>query len=170
MAKTLANGMLFNLAWFAIVYSASDSVAIIIALVFVALHLLVLGKGVAELRLIVGVTVMGVALDQLLFLAGVFTVGGVAASAPLWLSALWPVLATTLMHAFAGLRQRWVLAALLGAVGGSLSYTAGTRLTEVDFASPVYSVAIIAVLWALLMPALVYWGQRLDPEAQQARP
>ena len=74
--------------------------------------------------------------------------------APFWLSCLWPVLATTMMHAFSGLQKHLLMAAVLGAVGGTLSYLAGTRLTDVAFGSPVAGPVAIGLLWAALFPML----------------
>jgi uncharacterized protein (DUF697 family) len=84
----------------------------------------------------------------------VFKLDGRFALAPLWLTCLWPVLATTFNHAFAGLQRMPVVAAILGAIGGYGSYVAGTALSAVEFADPVYGPVIIAVLWAGLFPAL----------------
>ena len=91
---------------------------------------------------------IGVVVDQLLFYFQVFTVDGSAALPPVWMFFLWPVLATTVMHAFSALQGRYVLAAVLGGVGGVASFVAGTRMTGVEFASTLFGPAIIAVVWA----------------------
>ncbi len=48
-----------------------------------------------------------------------------------------------------------LMAALLGAIGGVASYTAGTRLTEVAFGYGLYGPIIIGLLWAALFPGLL---------------
>jgi hypothetical protein len=154
LRNTLVNGSLFNISWLAIVYTQSPVLGPLLALGHVLVHMRLMGQGSRELKLIGGVTLFGLALDQLLFAAGVFTVAGLPGAAPLWLSSLWPVLATTLCHAFSGLQNRLLLASLLGAIGGTMAYVAGTRMTDVEFGSPLAGPAIIGLLWAVLFPAL----------------
>lgn len=154
MTKALLNGIAFNISWLAIVYSQSIVVALSVTVAHLGLHAMLLCKGRREWLLIAGITLSGLLLDQVLFACGLFTVNGQYALAPLWFSCLWPVLATTLGHAFAALQTRPLLASLAGAAGGTMSYLAGTAITQVDFASPVYGPVIIGLLWSLLMPAL----------------
>lgn len=151
----LVNGMMFNLAWLGIVMTHSVVYAPLFAALHLVIHFIVMGRGLSELRVIGVVTVLGCLLDLLLFRVGVFTGAGLSVLPPLWLACLWPVLASTLLHAFASLRGRYYLSALLGAIGGAASYTAGMRLTEVAFGSAVYGPIIIGLLWAGLFPALL---------------
>lgn len=174
----LANALLFNLSWFAIVVTQDTVIALAIVALHLAAHVLLVGRDRSEILLIALVSLAGLAVDQGLFLSGVFTLNGQAALAPLWLSCLWPVFATTLLHAFASLHGRPWLAALVGGVGGALSYVAGVHLSDVDFASPVWGPVIVGALWALLFPLLLAWAARLhrgadplqgwEPAAQRA--
>jgi hypothetical protein len=115
---------------------------------------------------IVLVTLIGLVVDQLLFYFQVFTVAGSAALPPLWMFCLWPVLATTVMHAFSALQNRYLLAAVLGGVGGVAAFVAGTRLTSVAFASELFGPVIIAMVWAALLPLLLQLP-RLNALAQR---
>jgi Protein of unknown function (DUF2878) len=174
----LVNGVLFNVSWFAILVTQSSSVALAIMVLHLVVHFLVLAKGRAELQLIAIVALVGLTLDQLLFLLGVFNLSGTSALAPLWLSCLWPVFATTLMHAFSSLQGRPFLASVIGAVGGALSYVAGTRLTVVEFDSPFLGPLVIGALWAVLFPLFLRLAAHLgtssdplqswEPSAQKA--
>lgn len=143
------NGLMFNLSWYLIVSSQDAAVAWAIALSHVLLHQLLLGKGRRELLLILAAGCYGLLLDQVLFFAGVLTAPG--GNAPLWLSALWPVFACTLLHAFAGLRRRPLLASVVGAVGGYGSYRLGAALSAVEFGGPGAGIAI-GLLWAGIFP------------------
>jgi hypothetical protein len=155
IAYTLVNGLMFNITWFAIVTTESAVVAPILAALHLLIHFVAMGKGFIELKVVAQVTLIGIVLDQLLFYLGVFNVGGLSALPPLWQPCLWPVLATTFMHAFAGLQARYWLASALGAVGGALSFIAGTGLTRVAFESDFFGPAIIGALWAALFPLLL---------------
>lgn len=158
----LGNAVLFNLSWIAIVMTHSSVIALAIVVLHLAVHFVLLGKGRSEAVLVAGVTLLGAVLDQLLFLTGVFTLAGQPALAPFWLACLWPVFATSLMHAFEGLQHRPSLAAVVGAVGGALSYFAGARLTAVEFSSPLWGPTVIALLWAVLFPLLLKCATRLS--------
>jgi hypothetical protein len=70
--------------------------------------------------------------------------------------------ATTLNVSLRWLKGRWVLAALLGGSAGPLSFYAGHRLGGVAFADPVYSLTVLGLGWAVLMPLLLWLGGRLD--------
>ncbi len=76
--------------------------------------------------------------------------------APVWMAALWANFATTLHLAFDWLRGRYLLAAVLGAIGGPLAYWGGHGLGAIDLAPSLpLALAAIAVEWAVAMPLLV---------------
>jgi len=158
----IVNIVLFNISWFAIVLSQSPLVAPIIVGIHLLLHWCVMGKGKDELRLIGGVTLCGVIVDQLLFKVGVFNLAGELAMAPLWLSCLWPVFASTLMHSLVIFQDRIALAVVCGALGGALSYIAGVRMSTVDFASPLWGPVLVGMLWAVIFPLFVQIAARLQ--------
>ena len=153
--SVVINGALFNVSWLAIVMTESAIIAPLVAIVHLLIHFILMGKGYIEVKIIAQVAVIGVIVDQLLFYFGVFVVDGKAALPPLWLSCLWPVLATTLMHAFSSLQSRYALAAVLGGIGGTASFIAGTRLTSVAFESALFGPIIIGIVWAFLFPLLL---------------
>lgn len=158
----VVNAVFFNVSWFVIVITQSALVGAAQAAAHLLVHFWLIGRVALEWRLILGVTLFGLGLDQLLFATGVFTVQGAAALAPVWLSCLWPVFATTLMHAFRPLQGRHLLSAILGGVGGAGSYVAGARLTAVDFGDPVVGPLLLGVLWAALFPLLLAIAARLE--------
>ena len=163
--NVLYNGVLFNISWLIIVTGESLAIGLATIAVHLALHFRLMGRGMAELKLIAAITAIGLLLDQALFFFGVFLVNGAPATAPLWLSCLWPVFATTLCHAFSAFSTRLLFAAALGAVSGAGSYIVGTRLTAVDFASVLYGPMTLAVLWAILFPAYLVLAARMVPAA-----
>jgi len=163
-STTLLNGALFNISWLAIVTVESPLFAPAIVYLHLALHFSIVGWSCREATLIGLVACLGVVLDNLLFRIGVFTISGVPGTPPAWMLCLWPVLATTLLHVFSALRHRVVVAVALGTFGGALSYAAGTRLTEVDFFSPLWGAISMGVLWAILFPSLLVVAAGFDDE------
>ena len=64
---------------------------------------------------------------------------------------LWINLAVSLRYAFAFLRERYVLAVVVGATGGPLAYLSG----EAVGAMTVNNILFVAVIWALATPSLL---------------
>jgi hypothetical protein len=82
--------------------------------------------------------------------------------APYWIVALWALFATTLNVSMGWLRGRPLLAVLMGAVGGPLSYLAGEELGGIELTEPVAALSALAVAWAVAMPLLMKAAERLD--------
>jgi len=154
------NGLLFNVSWLAIVYTHSSVLAVCVASAHLLVHFLFMGRGWPEAKLVLAVSLLGFILDQLIFAAGILGATYTHALAPFWISCLWPVFATTLMHAFSSLQNRLVLAAVIGSVGGTASYLAGASLSDVQFVSPLWGPAGMSVVWSGLFPLLLL-GARL---------
>lgn len=155
MKAKIFNGLLFNLSWLLIVLSQNAGLAWLVAAVHVVLHMRLIGNGRSEWFFILTIAAAGLVIDQLLFVSGILRAADIATVAPLWLSALWPVLATTSMHAFSTLGNRLWLAALLGAIGGYGSYRLGVSLSSIEFGTLPQSGVLLAVFWALMFPTLL---------------
>ena len=160
-SSKVVNVLMFNAAWFAILLTQSSVIAPMIVALSLFAHFQVMGKGKPELLLIAGVTFLGFVIDQILFGMDVFNLAGKAAPAPLWLTCLWPVFATTLMHAFDWLQGRVIVSSVVGAVGGCLSYIAGVRLTLIEFGSGMWGPLIIATLWAIIFPLFLKISEKI---------
>ncbi|MDG2045899.1 MAG: DUF2878 domain-containing protein [Halioglobus sp.] len=160
-SSKVVNVLMFNAAWFAILLTQSSVIAPMIVALSLFAHFQVMGKGKPELLLIAGVTCLGFVIDQILFGMDVFNLSGKAAPAPLWLTCLWPVFATTLMHAFDWLQGRIIVSSVVGAVGGCLSYIAGVRLTQIEFGSAMWGPLIIATLWAIIFPLFLKISEKI---------
>jgi hypothetical protein len=76
------------------------------------------------------------------------------------MAVLWALLGSTLNHSMAWLQGRWLLAAVLGSVGGLASYEAGVRLGAVEMVDVVACRWSLGLGWALLMPALLALARR----------
>lgn len=77
---------------------------------------------------------------------------------PAWIVALWIAFGSLPRYSLAWLRGRTALAAVLGAVGGPLSYFGGTRTGAVAMSDPAWiSIVALAVQYALVTPLLMRW-------------
>ena len=161
MLKTLANAVLFQCGWFACVLGG-DSRWLLVGGVVLAIHLLWTSSWSAEGQAILAVTLLGTVIDTTLRTFGVFHFSFPGPLIPFWLILLWALLATTLHHCLAWSARPWWRASLLGAVGGPLSYYAGSQMAGVNFGYGTVPTMIgLAVLWALLFPALHWIARQL---------
>nr|WP_232964623.1 DUF2878 domain-containing protein [Pseudomonas lactis] len=158
----MANAVLFQCGWFVCVLGG-DSRWLLIGIAALGVHLLWISSWTREGQVILAVTVLGTLVDTALRGLGVFEFNTPGPLIPLWLILLWALLATTLLHCLAWSAQPWWLASLLGAVGGPLSYYAGSQLAGVSFGYGTIPTLIgLALLWAMLFPLLHRIAQRLE--------
>ena len=79
---------------------------------------------------------------------------------------MWMLFATTLNVGMRWLRKSNAVAVVAGLVGGPMAFIAGQGAGAVTLTEPVYSVIIIGLGWALLLPALVAVASRFDGQAE----
>ena len=162
MLKPLANAVLFQCGWFACVLGG-NSRWLLVAVAALAVHLLWISSWSREGQVILAVTLLGTVIDTSLRTFGVFHFSMPGPLIPLWLIVLWALLATTLRHCLAWSARPWWRASLLGAVGGPLSYYAGSQLAGVSFGYGTMPTVIgLALLWALLFPVLHWVARQLE--------
>lgn len=154
MLKTLVNAALFQCGWFACVMGGNGP-WLLVGLAALGVHLLWTTTVSQEGQALLAVTLLGTLIDTLLRTFGVFHFSQPGPLIPFWLILLWALLATTLGHCLAWSSRPWWRASLLGAIGGPLSYYAGSQLAGVSFGyGTTPSLIGLALLWALLFPML----------------
>jgi len=158
---------LYQAGWLACVAAAAhDAVwaGVLIASALTAARLGLSDRPGPELRLVLSGAALGVAIDGALAAAGVvtYTSGQPAAwLPPLWILCLWMLFATLFSRALAWLRGRYVLAAVLGALGGPPAYLAGERLGAIEVPNTALALLTLALAWALATPLLTRLSERL---------
>ena len=75
---------------------------------------------------------------------------------------MWALFATTLNVSMSWLKSKTMMALLLGAVFGPLSYMAGQRLRALAFVGFGYGVVALVLVWAVAMPLLMLAAARFD--------
>jgi hypothetical protein len=167
--RLLANALLFQLGWFACVFGARWPWLLVVAAVCIAAHLKWVSATPGEWRVLLAVAGCGWLLDTALLQLGVFGFAGSSPVLPAWLALLWLCFASTLGYTLNWTARPWWLGSILGAIGGPLSYLGGARLADVELPlGTTASLLILAVLWALLLPALHKLADRLTPSEPQA--
>ena len=164
----LVNFLLYQIGWFAIVLGAGSGrpwLGSMCALALVAVHFAMVGDWPRHLLLGGFAMMLGVLLDSVQLGVGVFefTSGSIAPwLVPPWIAVLWIQFATILPFCLRWLSARYGLSSLLGFIGGPLAFSAGERLGAVVFLPPrLPHSLILAVVWALALPTLVFCCDRV---------
>ena len=165
---TLINLALYQGGWLACVLGAAGGRAWAgagLALLLVAVHMALVRDRRREAQLLLAAAALGLALDSLQLNLGLFRYPSgtpIAGLAPPWIVVLWLQFATLLHFGLRWLGGRYRLGALLGFLGGPLSFWGGERLGAIQFNSPLAYLAL-ACVWALAMPALIWLAERFEP-------
>jgi hypothetical protein len=174
MSRTLINFAAFQAGWFSCVLSAANGLpwlGLLVVCLIVALHLRTADHPSHELQLLALCMVMGLVFDSLLVGSGwVRYPSGMLFSgiAPYWILAMWALFSTTLNHSMGWLKNSLVLAFVMGAVFGPLSYLAGQRLGAIELVDFWSSMVALAIIWAVVMPVLVYAAGHFDGKRKLA--
>ena len=170
----LLNFALFQAAWFAGVLGAAHGMPLLGTLVVAAViawHVSVSARPVMEAKLVVAALAIGAVFETFCVQLGqvTFTSGQLEPYlAPYWMVAMWGLLAIALNVTMRWMKRRWLLAAVLGAIAGPMSYAAGVRLGAANFIHATAALTTLAVAWALLMPLMVWLSDRFDGVATHA--
>jgi hypothetical protein len=164
----LLNAALYQAGWVACVLAAANGmpwIGPLVAAAIVAWHLARARDARLELRLVALAALAGALFETALLRSGWVDYPGGAAwlgMAPVWMVVLWGLFATTFNVSLRALRDRPVVAAILGAAGAPAAYYAGARLGALELVAPAAALGAIALGWAIATPALLRAARRLD--------
>ena len=162
------NALLFQLAWFACVMGGDQVAVVVTAIVFV-LHMRYVSGDLRELVLLLQVLLLGIVVDSVLLFFGLLVSDSALPFPPLWLSSLWLVFATTLMHSLAFFQRYRIFSPIAGFFSGALSYKAGTSLSSISLAAPDWlSLIIIGLVWSVIFPVCLALAQQHAQKYQTA--
>jgi uncharacterized protein YacL len=166
--RILINAALLQACWFVCVLGAARNLywpGYVIVLVTIGWHLSRTTRPRMELLLVAVSCAVGVAVETILTSANMIQHAVSAlwfGLTPGWMVALWAAFATNLNVALRALRNRPLLSATLGAVGGPVSYYGGASLGALQFPQLAPAMLCIAVAWILAMLILMHAAKRLD--------
>lgn len=180
MKQKLINFILFQAGWLAVVLLGTGQfhwLGLVVVAAIVIWHLVTSPSPQAEAQLILFALGIGIIWENLLTLTGVvvYPHGQIFGDlAPVWIIAMWAMLATTLNLSLRWLHGRFVLASAFGALGGPLAFLAGERLGAVVFPDSTLAMLVLAAGWGLMFTLLVLLAMRNDgfvqmfPQARRA--
>ncbi|BCX17367.1 MAG: membrane protein [Geminicoccaceae bacterium] len=167
----------FQAGWFACVLGAAHGVpwlGPLVAAPVLTWHLATARHPGRAALLLAVAALVGLGLDTLLiraeriaFSEGVLLEGW----APYWMVCLWALFASTFEVSLRWLREKPVLAALFGALGGPLAYWAGARLGAATLLEPVWAgLLLVSLVYALATPLLMLLARELEAGAVEGGP
>ena len=150
------NLVAFNLIWLGCVIGREQYWWAFAPVVFGYLALLV-QRRILRLGKFLMLFGLGVGIDSLLTVLGVFQFGPTIFLIPLWLVLLWAAFTTTLFLSLEVVgRSKW-FAAICGALAFPFNYAVGGRLGAVSFGmTDSLTLAALSTIWAIVLPTM-FW-------------
>jgi len=174
--RLLVNLVAFQGGWFACVLGAANGRYLLgpaVVAAGVALHLALSEDRRGQAILLAAAAVLGLLVETALSAIGATAPARDAIPfplPPLWLIALWPNFGAALPVSLRFLRGRTALSAVLGAVAGPGAYYGGARLGALTFpGGDGLGLALLAVVWAVSVPLLVWLSERVEGAGQPLR-
>ncbi|KRW62517.1 DUF2878 domain-containing protein [Pseudomonas sp. TTU2014-080ASC] len=169
MSKNLLNALLALIGICACLLAGNSLWLLLVALALLV-HLSHTSRWNAEGKLLASTLIAGSALDSFLLQLGVFDYGEPRLLIPQWQAAIWLLLGTTLNHSLGWSARPWWRASLLGACAGPLIYYAAQERGLLSFPyGSLTTLALIALLWAALVPALHGFAALYKLQFEQAQ-
>lgn len=138
----------FEVCWFLLVYF--QQLAFWPVLLYLLYGLWQLPSRNAQLAVAL-TAIFGIFVDSLLVFAGILSFAQLA-WIPLWFVLLWGIFALALVEVMSRFLTKPWLAALLGGVGGPLSYIGGAALSDgvMSFPAGIWSFVVLPLVWGFL--------------------
>jgi hypothetical protein len=172
MMRKIFNIVGTQIGWFACAMGAAKGLpwlGLVVVAVYLVLHLLWSKERLRESQFILTVGVLGMVVDSLSKITGLLTYNGdilnIAWLAPLWIGALWLQFASTLNLSLVWLQNNYLLAFVMGAIAGPLSYMGGVRLGALALPhDKTFTVIVLAIIWGIVMPLLAWLAKKMVSE------
>ena len=154
------NALWFNAVWFSAV--VGRDAYLLLPVILLMGHFMFVSDKQKDIMQAALIAPIGISIDSTLSFFG-FYVFANDALMPLWLCFLWLAFALSVSRSLFFLSRYPVVAMLVGGVGGTMSYFAGSKLGAVTFGEPaINSVMVIATVWAVILPAFFWLTKKLN--------
>ena len=176
LATKLLNVTIYQVGWFCCVLGTAWGFPIagaLSGLSLAGLHLLLSVSRKNEALLMLAACLLGILVDSVQQALGLFTFTRDPTWPlwlPLWVFVIWAQFATLFHYGLHWLSGRYLLAAMLGLVGGPLAYWAGIRMGAASFGdNPPLTLVTLAMVWAMVMPLLCRLSDLIDKKEGRYR-
>ena len=156
----------YQLLWFLAIFAGDKSLIIIV--ICLGVHFWLSPERMDESVMLLFCTVIGIIIDSILTLSGVYIFDPAPdlLPIPLWLVGIWLAFSATLRNGLRFFLDRPSLALACAAIGAPLAYLSAARLGAVEFPlGYLITGLIIAAVWVPLMILLIVSSRWLDSRA-----
>ena len=167
----LVNFLAFQAGWFACVLGVANGNYWLGPVAITGVYLLNLfltGEYLRETVIALFFITIGFAVDTQLTFFGVYTPSENILPSPFsppWLMAMWLNLATIFNVSLRWMHGKYRLAALLGGLGGPLSYYGGGSLGALTYHDPlVFNLLVSGAVWAAITPLLLFTVGKINKQ------
>ena len=158
--KLIANALAYQAVWFSAILWGNPGAATGCVIIFILL--MTSERRSDDLKMIGFLIFLGLLVDGTLQQVGFFTFKSPGLPIPFWLLVVWIGLAMTIHHSLAWLKDKLLLAALFGGLGGPAAYWAGTRMGAASFNwSLPTSLLVLTIIWSLMFPTIMLFSRKV---------
>lgn len=158
----LLNVITFQIGWFACVLSAANHqiwLGLLISATLLAFHVTRAKQKNGEAALITIAMLFGLVFDTVPLSLGWLSFDPVSywpnAISPPWMIALWGLFATTMNFSLRWLKKMPIIAVVLGAIAGPISYYFGEKLGALHIVELNATMIYLGIGWAIALPLLL---------------
>ncbi len=170
MAARVINSAFFYGGWTALVVFAAEGApgkGLLILMAILAVHFYLSHQRMKDAIFLISVTIAGCIIDTCLQAFGVLMYASpnpyISWISPFWMMGVYVLFAAAVDYSLIWMRSYLLAAAILGAIGGVMSYIAGAKLGGVEFLLPnEWSLVVIGIVWFIFMPVSCWYSGWLD--------
>ena len=156
--KLVVNALAYQAVWFSAILWGTPGAAVGCVIIFILLT--TSERRGDDLKMIGFLMFLGLLVDGTLQQVGFFTFTNPGFPIPFWLLVIWLGLAMTIHHSLSWFKDKLLLAALFGGLGGPAAYWAGTRMGAATFNwSLPTSLLVLAIIWSLMFPTIMLFSR-----------
>lgn len=168
-SNLLINAVLFKCLWLSCAFGTAKGLLWPAVIAFLALCIYQLWpsrRHPADFKVLAASLMLGILCDTVWIQSGMLEFTDARPwkeASPLWILLLWMGFALTINHCLSWLKSNWGLTALMGLIGGPMSYIAGAKIGALTFHASTLKLTIaLAIAWAISMLILVKVGKTGD--------
>ncbi len=138
---------------------------VIVVPIVLVIHVVPSPNRKGEVLLVLSAGAMGFIIDTLLVSADIFTPILYLLPSPFsppWMVMLWVNFATTINVSLQKLHGHYLLAAVLGSIGGPAAYYGGAKLGATTALPGTSDLILLSVVWAVAVPVLFWIAARMN--------
>tara|TARA_B110000014_G_C20123980_1_gene597236 strand:+ start:4282 stop:4800 length:519 start_codon:yes stop_codon:yes gene_type:complete len=139
----------------------------IATLIFILIHLFIVKFKARDIKIIILAIMCGIIFDSSFSFFNIITYqGGILTNynlAPLWILSMWGGFSLTMLYTLESIKEKYFISALLGGLGGPLSYSAGVGIGSLSIQSNL-SYLLLAVCWGSIIPILFLCINKLESQ------